>query len=79
MRTTGGGPPNEEAGPLAKGPANAVVSNTNTSKVDHSRGAELLAQLRRRHAAARRLQPLASGPRDPLSPMERADGWARNG
>lgn len=44
----------------------------------HGRGETLLAQLRRRHDAARRLPPLPhSARRDPLSPRERADGWAR--
>jgi len=39
-----------------------------------SRGGELLAQLRRRHDAARRLPPLPnSGRRDPLTARERAD------
>lgn len=42
------------------------------------RGTELLAQLRRRNDAARRLPPLPhSGRRDPLTPRERADCWER--
>jgi hypothetical protein len=42
------------------------------------RGAELMAQLRRRHQAALRMSPLEhSGQRDPLSPRERTDGWPR--
>lgn len=43
------------------------------------RGAELLAQLQRRRAAALRLPKLASGHRDPLTAAERALArkWAR--
>lgn len=42
------------------------------------RGAALLAQMRRRNDAARRLPPLEqSGRRDPLTPRERVDGWPR--
>lgn len=49
-----------------------------SGSVRQGSGAALLAQLRRRHDAARRLPPLErTGRRDPLTPRERADGRAR--
>lgn len=57
--------PEKEAGPLAKGPANAEGSNTNTSTSNHS-GTDVrqpawdtLGGNARRYGAARRMPPLA--------------------
>lgn len=58
------GPPEKEAGPLAKGPANAEVTNTNTSSAHSSDiGApepawDTLAGNARRYGASRRMAPL---------------------
>lgn len=57
-----------------------LVMDCDQDSVDErqGRGAALLAQMRRRNDAARRLPPSPySGRRDPLSPRERVDGWPR--
>jgi hypothetical protein len=86
-------PPGEGGGPErlagSQGPTATTITPTADQGADNpnttatgrqhgGRGAELLAQLRRRHEASRRMAPLPhSGRRDPLTPRERADGWAR--
>jgi hypothetical protein len=68
----------ERPGTLAWPPSVPADKSDDSASLRHGRGATLLAQLRRRHDAARRLPPLPySGRRDPLLPRERADGWAR--
>jgi hypothetical protein len=68
------------AGPIQK---SIEVSTTTTDEkqsnpaVRRGHGRELLAQLQRRYEAAKRLPPLPSGRRDPLTPRERADCWER--
>jgi hypothetical protein len=60
------------------GPSSVPVDTADDSApARQGPGAAMLAQLRRREDAARRLPPLLSGRRDPLSARERADGWAR--
>jgi hypothetical protein len=48
------------AAPTAHGPAKDLVVNSNVCAAD-----DIVAQLRRRREAAKRLPPLASGKRDP--------------
>lgn len=72
-------PPNEVSPGTESGADQAAqAENDDSAPSRQGRGAALLAQLRRRNDAARRLPPSPySGGRDPLSPRERVDGWPR--
>ena len=73
-------PPPEKSGGQSSEPGNSRDERTAATRHPKLRGygRELLAQLHRRHEAAKRLPPLAhSRRRDPLTARERADCWER--